>query len=121
VNRSVLDKRVVKGRIVKHKHLFQIRSGWSKPAGKHQRSPGGEVTQDQSRGVVALAAQTQQVLGQRPGQIEFAAVHMVEGLPKGDVNQFRERTQLLPQFACAGIGLARLRRREAFDGDQDRA
>ena len=79
------------------------------------------MTQNEPGGIVALTAQTQQILVQAQRQIEFAAVHVIARLPKGNLKELRGRTQLLPQLSCAGIGLARFRRGEAFDGVQDRA
>ena len=72
----MMDKRVVRDRIVKRKHLFQMRLGRSEPAGKKQRSAGGQVTQNEPGGIVALTAHPQQILVQAKRQIEFAAVHM---------------------------------------------
>src|SRR5262249_17270492 len=63
VNSDLMAKRAVGHWIIKRKRLFQMRSGWRKPAGKHQVSTGGQVTQNEPGGIVALAAQTQQILG----------------------------------------------------------
>ena len=79
------------------------------------------MTQNESGGIDALTAETQQILTQAQRQIEFAAVHVVARLPIGNVKVLRGGTQLLPQFSCAGIGLARFRRGEAFGGLQHRA
>ena len=54
-------------------------------------------------------------------QIEFAAERVMARLPIGHSKELRGRTQLLPQLSCAGIGLARFRRGESFDGLQHRA
>jgi hypothetical protein len=62
----------------------------------HQISTGGQVTENEPGGIVALTAQTQQVLVQALRQIEFAAVGMIAGLPKWNPKEFRGRTQLLP-------------------------
>src|SRR5437016_2508716 len=97
-----------------------MRSGWRKPAGKHQVSTGGGVTQNEPARIVALAAQTQQILVQAQRQIDFAAERVMERLPKGNPKELRGGTQLLPQPQCAGISMARFRRGEAFDGLQDR-
>ena len=79
------------------------------------------MTQNEPGGIVALTAQTQQILAQALRQIEFAALHMVAGMSKGDLEELRGRTQLLPQLPCAGIGMAGFRRGEAFDGAQHHA
>jgi len=79
------------------------------------------VSQDEPGGIVPLAAQTQQILVHALRQIKFAAVHVMERLPMGNTEEFRGRTQALPPLSCGGIGIARLRRRVAFDGDQHRA
>src|SRR6202045_2424717 len=80
---GLVDKRVVGNWIVKRKPRFQMRSGWSKPAGKHQGSAGGQMTQNEPGGIAALAAQTQQILVQTLRHVEFAAVYVIEKLPKG--------------------------------------
>ena len=74
------------------------------------------MTQNEPGGIVALTAQTQQILVQALRQIEFAADHVIARLPIGNLKELRGGTQLLPQLSCAGIGMARFRRREAFDG-----
>src|SRR5437899_3241373 len=115
-----MDKRVVGDRIMERKRLFQMRPGRRKPAGEHQVSTGGAVTQNEAGGIVALTAQMQQILGQTLRQVEFAAEQMIAGLPIGNLKELRGGTQLLPQLPCAGIGMTRFRRREAFDGLQGR-
>ncbi len=79
------------------------------------------MTQNEPGGIVALTAQTQQILVQALRQIEFAAVHVITGLPIGNVKELRGKIELLPQLSGAGVGLARFRRRVAFDGSQHRA
>ena len=54
-----------------------------------------------------------------PGPIRRGAV--IARLPIGNPKELRGGTQLLPQFSGAGIGLARFRRRDAFDSVQHRA
>jgi hypothetical protein len=79
------------------------------------------VAQNEPAGIVALAAQTQQILVQAQRQIEFAAERVVDRLPIWNLKELRGITQLLPQLSCAGIGLARFRRSVIFNGKQDRA
>src|SRR5215469_4912576 len=78
VNCGLLEKRAVGDPIIKCKHLFQVRAGWRKPADKPQVSTGGGVSQKEPGGIVALTAQTQQILVQALRQIEFAAVGVIE-------------------------------------------
>src|SRR5215813_6248428 len=103
------------GWIIKRKHLLQIRPGRSKTTGKHQVSTGGVMTQNQAGGIIALAAQTQQILIYAPRQIQFAAVHMITRLPIGNLKELRGGAELLPQLSCAGVSLACFGRRLAFD------
>ena len=79
------------------------------------------MTENKAGGIVALKAQTQQILGQALCQIEFAAAQVIARLAKGNPEELRGRTQLLPQLSCAAKGMARFRRRDAFDGLQHRA
>ena len=58
---GLVDKGAVKDRIIKRKRLFEMRPRSRKPAGKHQGSTGGGVTQNEPGGIVPLAAQTQQI------------------------------------------------------------
>src|SRR5262249_49904235 len=81
----------------------------------------GQVTQNKPTGIVAAAAQTKQIRIQTLRQIEFAAKRVIVRLPIGILKELQGRTQLLPQFSGASIGLARFRRCEAPDGQQDRA
>jgi len=90
----VMGKRVVGGWIIKRKHLFQMRLGLRKPAGKHQGSTGGQVPQNEPAGIIALAAQTQQVLSEKLRPIEFSAESMIARLPKGHPKELRGRTEL---------------------------
>src|SRR5271166_89284 len=115
------SKRAVGIGIIKRKPCLQMRSGWRKPAGKHQVSTGGGVTQNEPAGIVALTAQTQQVFVQAQRQIQFAAEHVMERLPKGNVNELRGGIQLLPQLSCASIGTPRFRRCSSLEGQQGRA
>src|SRR6266568_9374701 len=116
-----MGKRAVGDWIIKRKYRFQMRSRWGNHAGMNQVSTGGKITQNEPGGIVALAAQTQQTLVQAQRQIEFAADQVMERLPMGNLKELRGGTQLLPQLSCAGIGLARFRRGDAFDGLQHRA
>ena len=68
------------------------------------------MTQNESGGIVALTAQTQQILGEAMRPDEFAAVQVIERLPIGCPKELRRGTELLPQLSCTGIGLPRLRR-----------
>src|ERR1700730_3993191 len=70
---GVMDKRAVGDRIIKRNPRFQMRSGRRELAGNHQVSTGGQVTQNKPGGIIALAAQTQQILVRAQRQIEFAA------------------------------------------------
>ena len=79
------------------------------------------MTQNESGGIDALTAETQQILTQAQRQIEFAAVHVIARLSIGNVKVLRGGTQLLSQFSCAGISLTRFRRGETPDGLQHRA
>ena len=72
------------------------------------------MTQNEPGGIVALTAQTQQILVQALRQIEFAAEHVIARLPIGNLKELRGGTQLLPQLSCAGIGMARFRRRRGL-------
>jgi hypothetical protein len=113
-----MEKRAVGDWIVKCKHLFQMRSGRRKLARKHQTRARGVVTENEPAGIVPLTAPAQQILGQALRQIEFASEHVIARLPVRNLKELRGRTQLLPQLASAGIGLAHLRSRIAFDGEQ---
>src|SRR5260370_27142322 len=62
VESSLMDKRAVGDRIIKRKRFFEMRPGRSKPGGTQQISTGGEVTQNEPGGIVALTAQMQQIL-----------------------------------------------------------
>jgi hypothetical protein len=54
-------------------------------------------------------------------QIEFAAELVINRVPVGNVKELRRRAELLPQLSCAGSGMTRFRRREAFEVSQHRA
>src|SRR5438270_2157098 len=111
-----MAKRVVGDRIIKRQRLFQMRPGRPKPAANEEGATGGEVTQDEPGGIVALTAQTQQILVQALCQIQFSAERVIARLPVGNLKELRGRTQLLPQLSRAGIGMASFRRRVAFAG-----
>jgi hypothetical protein len=68
-----------------------------------------------------LPAHTQQILVQAQRQIGFASVHVIAGLPIGNVKELRGRTLPLPQLSCAGKGMTDFRRALAFDKAQRRA
>src|SRR5262245_17285519 len=59
VKSDLMDKGLVGDRIIKRKHLFQVRPGRNKSADKHQVSTRGQVTENEPGGVVPLTAQTQ--------------------------------------------------------------
>jgi len=65
------------------------------------------VTQNEPGGIVALTAETQQILVQALSQLQFTTGRVVARPPIGNPKELRGRTQLLPQLICAGIGLAR--------------
>ena len=73
------------------------------------------MTQNEPAGIVALTAQTQQILVQAQSQIQFAAERVIPRLPIRNVEELRGGTQLLPQLSCAGEDLPRFRRGLAFD------
>ena|SRR6516165_12120922 len=110
-----MDQCAVVNGIIKRKHVLQMGPGSTKPADKHEVSTGRQVTQNEPGGVVALAAQTQQILVQALRQIEFAAGRVKARLPIGDVKKRRRGTELLPQLSRASISMARFRRGQAFD------
>src|SRR5262249_25231666 len=114
VDAGLMDQCAVGNGIIKRKHVLQMGSGSSKPADKHQVSTGGQVTQDEPGGVVAPAAQTQQILVQALRQIEFAAGRVKARLPIGDVKERRGGTELLPQLSGATISMARFRRSQGL-------
>src|SRR5260370_28493234 len=113
-----MDERAAGGRIIKRKRLFQMRSRLRKPAGKHQVSTGGLVTENEAGCIVSLPAQPQQTLVQALRLVEFAADLVMERLPKGNPKELGGRTQLLPQLSCAGIGMTGFRRRVTFESTQ---
>ncbi len=78
---ELMDKRAVGDWITKRKRLLQMRARRSKPAGKHQVSTARQVSQNEPSGIVALTAQSQQILVQALRQIEFAAVRVLARLP----------------------------------------
>src|SRR6516164_6336910 len=116
-----MDKRAVSAGIIKRKHLLQMRPGRSKPASEHQVSPGRVVTQKEPGGIVALTAQTQQILVQALRYVEFAAERVIARLSIGNVKELRGRTQLLPKLSCACIGLACFRCGVALHSKQGRS
>src|SRR5215469_15605322 len=86
----------------------------------HQIAAQRKVTQNEAGRVASLSAQTQQILVQAQRKIEFTAGRVITRLPKRNLKKLRGRTQLLPQYSSAGVGIARLGRREAFGGSQRR-
>src|SRR6516225_11825400 len=69
VDTGLSDERGIGADIAKCEGLFQMRTGRGKPAGKHQIAPERLVRQDESRSVVALSAQTQQIFVQTMRQM----------------------------------------------------
>ena len=65
------------------------------------------MTQNEAGDVIALAAESQQILGQALRHIEFSAVHVIARLPKGNAEELRGRTQTLPQLQCLRVGTSR--------------
>ena len=76
------------------------------------------MTENESSGIVVLPAQTQQILGQALGQIEFAAVDVIEKLTPRDVKELRGASQPFPQLARAGISAPCFGSPLTFDGSQ---
>ena len=78
------------------------------------------MTEHKRAGIVALMAQTQQILVQAQRYIEFSAVQVIASLPIGNLKELRGRTQLFPQHSRTGIGMAQFRRGRSLDTEQDR-
>jgi hypothetical protein len=76
------------------------------------------VTQNKPAGLVALAAQMQQIFGQALRRIELAAEPEIATLPPGDVQELRGGTELFPQLAGAGESFGRFTGGVAFDDHQ---
>src|SRR5215471_5161451 len=64
------------------------------------------MAENEPAGIVALAAQTQQIVVQAQREIQFAAVHVIARLRIRNLKELQGGTQLFPQLSCAGIGLA---------------
>jgi hypothetical protein len=71
-----------------------------KPAGKHQVSPVGQVTQSKAGRTIPFAALTQQPLVQALGHIPFAAVGVKTRLAVGNLNELRGGPQPFPRLDC---------------------
>src|ERR1700730_14963199 len=99
---GLMDKRAVGDRIIKRKPRFQMQSGRREIAGKHQGSTGGGVTQNEPGGIVALPAQTQQILVPALRQLDFAAVQGIAEVCNWKLKELRGGTQVLPHLSCAG-------------------
>jgi len=91
----LMDEQAVRDRITESQRLFEMRSGCLKFARGHQGVTVGEVAQNEPDGIVPPTAQTQQILGQVPCQIEFAAVHVITGLTIGNVKVFHGEIEVL--------------------------
>src|ERR1700730_6661745 len=121
VESGLMGKRAMGIWIIKRQRLFEMRPGRRRPADMHQISTGAQVTQNEPAGIVALTAQTQQILGKALRQIEFAADRVITRLSIRNVKVLRGGTQLFPQLSRPGIGVPGIWRRMAFYGCQDRA
>src|SRR5258705_9770841 len=97
-----------------------MRSRRRQAAGKHQGSTGGIMSQNEPTSIAALTAEAQQTLVHAQRQFELAADRVINRLTTRDVEEFRGRTQPLPEFSCTGIGVAGRRRGKAFNGLQYR-
>ena len=75
-------------------------------AAKHQVTTDAVVTQNQPGGIIALLAQTQQILVQAHRQSEFAAMRVIGRLPIRNAQEFRWGAELLPQLSRAAISIA---------------
>ena len=60
------------------------------------------MTQNEPGSVVALTAQTQQVLVQAQRQIEFAAEHVIARLPIGNLKELRRENPAAPTALVRG-------------------
>src|SRR5262245_34499897 len=69
VETSLMDERVVGIGIIPCKHLFQMRPGRRKPAGKQQISTSGGMAENEPSGIAVLTAQPQKILVQALRQI----------------------------------------------------
>src|SRR6516164_5563385 len=118
---GLIAQRAVGNRIIKRKNLLQVRPGRSKLANEHQVSTGALMAQNKPGGIIALAAQAQQILVQALRQIEFATVPVMARQPIRNLKVFGGEAELLPQLSCPGIGLAHFRRRLTLDEAQCRA
>src|SRR6516162_9567495 len=78
----------------------------------------GATSSDQA--VWRRIPQAQHILFYAQRQIDFASLGVITSQPNRNLQEFRGRTQLVPQLSCAGIGLACFLRREAFHGHQGR-
>jgi hypothetical protein len=115
IDSGLIDKRGVRGPVIERKRLFEMRLRRYQPADKHQGSASGVVGQNKPGRIVALAAETQQILVHAQCQIELAADRVIDRLAARDMKELRRRAQPFPQFSCADIGVAGFRRSEAFD------
>ena len=106
--------------MIMDKHLFQVRSGGRKPAANELVSTGGQMTQNEPAGIVALYTQSQQLLAQPVCPVEVSASRMMARLPVGDLKKLRWGPQPRPQLSCSGEDLPGFRRPIAFDGLQRR-
>src|SRR5262245_41131484 len=108
-------KRALGNWIIKRENLLQMGPRATKLADKQEALTSHPMPQNEPSGIVALAAQTQQILGQALRQIKFTAIYVIVRLPIRNVKELRGRTQLVPQFSRAGQGMALFRCRLALD------
>ena len=83
-------------RLIKREPRFQMRSGRGKRSRGVKVSPEGDVAENEPGGIVALAAQAEQILVQAMRQLEFTAERMMAGLPKRYPKKVRRGPQPLP-------------------------
>ena len=79
------------------------------------------MTQNETGRVVPLTAQTQQILVQALGQVQFAAVRVITRLPIGNLNKLKGRSQPFPQLSRTGVSTTRFGGPLAFNGTKRRA
>ena len=106
----MIHQRATRDWTVEGKDFLQMRPGRGKASGDQQVSPRDVVTENKAGRVIMLSAETQQFLIQALSHGKFAAVHTVARLAIENVEEFRGRAQLIPQFACTGEGIPGLRR-----------
>src|SRR5215469_2383318 len=76
------------------------------------------MTENGAGRVIALMTETQHVLGERLRPVQVAAKLVIKRYPMRNPEEFRGRTQLLPELSRAGMGMARFCCAVAFDEGQ---